>query len=294
MARRPDHEPHPSSYYLEACCHARLGNRAAATSALESAIREGWSDIERLAIDENLAALRGYPPFERIKNGGFTVQTLPSMQKGDALELELPGAMTLVSVGAFVDGRPWEGWGCMVAPSTLAVELAAPARVEPSASFQVRLETVPSASVWLVMKDTRVMNSCGVELHFAERMIASVKEMSKQLGSGWATASLESLLPAPRMELRKPYSAPQGVTTFINQTMPFSERERSLAHPAVNTVDDVQGAVCAMLVRTPSTGIAEVELQAPDSPASLTLEAFVIRGGEWTCVREELQVLSGL
>jgi tetratricopeptide (TPR) repeat protein len=59
-------EQRPPVLYNLACARARAGQLAGAMAALEGAVREGFDDVEGMARDPDLTALRGQERFERL------------------------------------------------------------------------------------------------------------------------------------------------------------------------------------------------------------------------------------
>jgi hypothetical protein len=96
--------PHPFYAYNIACCAARLDEKEEAVRWLKTAICDGWLDMNHLKNDNDLASLRGYPPFDTLGESG---QSQPHTTSTTEIELF---ASTLLLIGAFVDGVPWEAW----------------------------------------------------------------------------------------------------------------------------------------------------------------------------------------
>ena len=112
--------PHPNYAYYIACCHACEGQRAKAVSALRRAIADGWRDFGHLSADDDLAALRGYAPYEALKTRGIREIALGALPAGKVVEVDVPAPMGILAIGAFLAGTPWEGWAATIAPSALA------------------------------------------------------------------------------------------------------------------------------------------------------------------------------
>ena len=108
-ARERQRPPHPYYAYNIACCEALLGRKEKAVSWLRTAIRDGFSDLEHLREDNDLAALRGEKTFEALLSGGKIQLRFEEVKPGDVLAL--PTFSGAILLGAYVDGIAWEGWG---------------------------------------------------------------------------------------------------------------------------------------------------------------------------------------
>jgi tetratricopeptide (TPR) repeat protein len=56
----------PAAPYNAACCHARLGSRDDAFRWLTQALDRGWSDLDHLSADADLAGLRADPRWKEV------------------------------------------------------------------------------------------------------------------------------------------------------------------------------------------------------------------------------------
>lgn len=196
--------PHPFFAYYMACCNARSGEREAAVTALRTAVEDGWNDFAHLSVDEDLARLRGMARYESLAAGGRRVTTFDAIEPGAVIEVDAPEPTALVAIGAVVDGSAWEGWAATVAPSTLSPRVLVPPVVEPSRDLTVVVETGgtgASASVYLVVKDARLLAGDTPATRFGARIKAYVDGASKRLAVGtpdWLSDLVEPpYLPSP-------------------------------------------------------------------------------------------------
>lgn len=195
--------PHPNYAYFIACCHARLGDIAAAREALRAALRDGWKDIAHLAADEDLAALRGDPVFASIVSGGVRVIEA-SLAADQVLELDVPSPLALLAIGAYAGGVPWEGHATIVAPTRLTLEVEAPPSPRPGSDMTVAVTTNAAAAVYVIVKDARLLSTDTPTSMLASRMKAFATTAGSLLGKGKPTAKLAALLSGARMPLPPP------------------------------------------------------------------------------------------
>lgn len=191
--------PHPNYAYFLACCHARSGDLTRGITALEAAIRDGWSDFEFLRKDEDLAALRGHPGFEALFEGPREI-TLDEVAAGQVIELDVPGPMALVALGAWIAGEAWEGWATVITRETIAPCITAPASAEPGRDATIIGDTGrvnDDASVYVVIKDARLLTPDTPASRLAAALKAFAEAAGKELVVGAPKETPASAIPAP-------------------------------------------------------------------------------------------------
>jgi hypothetical protein len=199
--------PHPNYAYFIACAHARLGRTDAALGALADAVREGWTDFAHLAADSDLASLRGNPTYEAFATGGVHEAVHDEVAAGQVVEFAVPGPVSLLAVGVFANGKPWEGWAAMLAPSELAPSVSVQGAAEPGKELTVRIGAGGSASVsaYVVVKDARLPSTDTPSSRLAGAMKAFVGDASKLLHVGEPTEPLQvPSPPAPLLPIQLP------------------------------------------------------------------------------------------
>jgi hypothetical protein len=191
--------PHPNYAYFIACCHARSGDVARGITALEAAIRDGWTDLEFLRKDEDLAALCAHPSYAALFEGPREI-ALDDVAAGQVIELDVPGPMALVALGAWIAGEAWEGWATVITRETIAPSLTAPSNAEPGRDATITIDTGRAnddASVYVVIKDARLLTPDTP----ASRLAAGLKDFAeaagKELVVGAPKQTLASLIPVP-------------------------------------------------------------------------------------------------
>ncbi len=130
---------------------------------------------------------------------------------GTRLTLAVPSPYGLLLVGAFVKGKPWEGWCAAVRPSDLKLEVAAPVKAKPGERVKITLRTnrpekfVP---VQLIVKDQRLIAPSDPQVELAARIKAALTSESGKLQTGAPGANLYAagydppLPPSPPMYAR--------------------------------------------------------------------------------------------
>jgi hypothetical protein len=79
---------------------------------------------------------------------------------GETLVIEVPRPMGLLSVGAFIEGVPWEGAAALLATSPVTPRIQVPNRVTAGASLELEVDSpgLMSGSVYVVVKDARLLS----------------------------------------------------------------------------------------------------------------------------------------
>jgi hypothetical protein len=191
--------PHPNYAYFLGCCHARSGEIARGIASLEAAIRDGWSDFEFLRKDEDLAALRGSPGFAKLFEGPREI-TLDDVAPGQVIELDVPGPMALVAIGAWIEGEAWEGWATVITRETVAPRLTVPEKIAPGGDAVIVVDTgrtKDDASVYLVIKDARLLTPDTPTSRLAAGLKAFAEAAGKALTVGAPRLTLAQALPPP-------------------------------------------------------------------------------------------------
>ncbi|MFO0618816.1 MAG: hypothetical protein U0414_39870 [Polyangiaceae bacterium] len=190
-AVRPMKEPpHPFFAYCIACCHARLGDADKAIGALRTAIADGWTDLELLQKDADLAALHGLPAFESIARGGAVLVERSGLLAGEVVEIPIDGPFAVLLLGAFIDGKPWEGSCAVVTPSTATATASIEGTPRPGASARVAVDAPTGASTYVIVKDARLLSTDTPESRLASRIKAYVEETNKETFTGHPTRKL--------------------------------------------------------------------------------------------------------
>lgn len=99
------------------------------------------------------------------------------MEPGEALELDVPSPLGVLAVGCYVESRPWEGWAAVVRPAEFSAGLTAPATAEPGQEVELALDVPEQASVFLLVRDSRLTRQDSPESALAARLKSFVADL---------------------------------------------------------------------------------------------------------------------
>jgi len=94
-----------------------------------------------------------------LATGRYSVQEAGDMKPGSRIRAEVSGAMSMVFVGCFVSGRPFEGYTAFISPCRLRVSAEVPEILGPGQNLSVKLRsegTDRSVPVLLCVRDERL------------------------------------------------------------------------------------------------------------------------------------------
>ncbi len=241
---------------------------------------------------------------------------------GTRLTLKVPTPYGLLLVGAFVKGRPWEGWCATIRPSMLKLETAVPAKAKPGERVKITLRTnrpdtiVP---VHLIVKDQRLIASSDPQVELAACIKAALTSERGKLHTGWPDVNLYAAgyeppeppwamgavaampmaaLPrggrfGPRFAMRAPtaMAMPAPPAASMDSMLPALEKaESAIAETGKATLTPIRvefpEVIHNSLVYVKGQG--EVEVKLGDALTTYTVEAFGLDGLDW--VREETQL----
>lgn len=191
-ARPTPPSPDAAPGYWLGLRHFQEGEFELAAALFERALREspdawvahylsralaGAGEVERAA--ENLELARNLGWWNEAEAPGRDLHR-ESMLPGDVLELALPAPLAVVAVGCYVAGRPWEGWAAVVAPVELECALEVASVSEPGAEVELKLDAPEGASVFMLVRDTRLSRADHPELALAGRIKSFVAGLPPQ------------------------------------------------------------------------------------------------------------------
>ena len=207
--------PHPYFAYFAACCNAKLGNRQEALSWIRKCIEDGWNEWQHMRDDEDLKAISDMPEFQLLAAEGVSSRTFENLEADSIIEIPLNRALSLLTLGAFIDGKAWEGWTTVIAPERLTMEIDLPEECKPDSEVEVKIETrdlqgnLRGSSAFLIIKDARLLTGDTPKSRLASRMKSYVSSAQEALHTGWTEEkALSTILSirAPRYALRENWS----------------------------------------------------------------------------------------
>ncbi|HEU5198228.1 MAG TPA: hypothetical protein VFU32_01250, partial [Ktedonobacterales bacterium] len=149
---------------------------------------------------------------------------------GTRLTLTVPAPYGLVLVGAFVNGKPWEGWLAAIRPSDLKLEILSPAKAKPGERVKMTLHTNQPEKVvpvQIIVKDQRLIAPSDPQVELAARIKAALTSESSKSHTGAPGANLYAAgyePPAPPYPLYQralAMSAPPGVAFAMPPPAPM-------------------------------------------------------------------------
>jgi len=186
--------PHPYYAYWAACCYARAGQKEKAVNALRLSFSDGWADLEHMENDNDLASLRDYEPYKMLLSGGVREVTFTDVEAGRKIEIETYSPISLLLLGAYVDGKAWEGWATVVTPATVQANVTVPGACVPGEEVTIAFDTGnDTTSVYAVVKDARLISPDTAELKLAAAMKTFVEKTDQKHETKFVHWSLKKL-----------------------------------------------------------------------------------------------------
>jgi hypothetical protein len=226
------------------------------------------------------------------------------LEAGRRLAFQTPAPYGLLLVGAFIRGKPWEGWCAVMRPSDLKLETAAPARARPGERVTITLRTnrphkvVP---VQLIVKDQRLLSASDPQMELAARIKAALTSERGRLRIGepkvslfeaglmdlWAQRMPPTLMPSlalPMASMAPPVAAatPAIAQRKMAKAVPEPAATAALAPVRLDFAEVIHNSIVYV------QGRAEVVVKLGDALTTYTIEAFALDGLDW--VREETQL----
>jgi hypothetical protein len=125
---------------------------------------------------------------------------LDDVVAGQVIDLDVPGPMALVLIGAWIDGAAWEGWATVITKETIAPSITAPATAAPGGDAVIHVATgraTDDASVYVVIKDARLLTPDTPASRLAGGLKAFAEAAGHALAVGAPTRTLASAIPTP-------------------------------------------------------------------------------------------------
>lgn len=195
-ARAKQVNPHPYYAYFAACCFAKLGEIDAAIDELRLSIYDGWTEFKHMENDEDLSALRNDPRFQRLTTGGLSEFEFENVDADAEIQIPFLHGLTVLLLGAVTEAQQlWEGWTSHVSKPLISVDIKCGAEHKSGdvALLKVKLHSNSPGSVYLLVKDARLVSMERPDARLAASMKDYVETQSKVLSIGNRTDTLKGL-----------------------------------------------------------------------------------------------------
>src|SRR5579883_2755092 len=221
-------------------------------------------------------------------SGTYTEQVYEQLSAGQSLRLPISAPYGVVLLGAFLDGKAWEGWCAILRPGELELRCEAPAQARPGQRITVTLKTsAPGRSVpmQLIVKDQRLIAPSDPQVELAacnKKHLTSwhdaahtgtVERQVAQTGGFYPFGVVQYAAAMPMAApLPPPAPAPGAPPTALFRASAAPPRaggafrggirERAIVYgaPAADTAAQEGGVATA----APSTALARVRMEFPE------------------------------
>lgn len=206
---------------------------------------------------------------------------------GDSITVPTHGPISAVSVGAFVDGRPFEGFTTFLADVQLTLAVDAPATLKPSAPLAVELRCDRPASVLLTVRDARLSAAETPSSQLAAATKAGIAAWTEGLGEDFRFRPLmDRMSPMPFegfpmvLSSAMPTAAPArprgGLRGLVTRSMRAHEPQ-DFARPMISEAFDLDEAGGLMMqAKEGGAGFEPASAPASEAPAARTAFAEVL------------------
>lgn len=143
--------------------------------------------IEALADTEMLTVIVREPI-----TGTMKVVEVGELKKGKKKKISFNSSVAAVSIGAFVNGKPWEGHAGVVKPVSHKLTISAKKRIEPGETLELTLKSRSRASVLVRIADKRVRTMDDAKTATAARLKGWINEEVANLHTGDVTAGMNN------------------------------------------------------------------------------------------------------
>lgn len=229
-----------------------------------------------------------------------------------SIQVPVPPPYGIILLGAFIDGKPWEGWCTVLRPSDLHVTCDAPNEARPGSRVTVTLKTDIADRVvlmQLIVKDARLIAQSDPQGEFAACIKANCSEWAAQSATGIVEKQLSQVnKPRPVMYRRamafsvdsmqlmasgaevlaSPMPAPMGamnmpVTQDVVTSAQLTPVRLSFPEVVHNSIVQVQGE-------------ASVEVKLGDSMTQYSIEVFALspEALDWQRVETKLMATQAI
>lgn len=214
-------------------------------------------------------------------------QVFEHLQPEHTIRLPIPMPYGIVLLGAFVDGKAWEGWCAVLRPAGLQLQCQAPKEARPGARIHVTLKTGKAdrvVPVQLIVKDQRLVAPSDPQVELASCI-------KKNLGA-WREQSMTGEIDRQLAQMVPQYGRPRGSPLQWGSPRPLMAAMPMAAPPPPPYLAAPTGApMPAAMVGAPQPAQLEwapaSSLQAAQTSPATTATAQAVASGNLAKIRLE-------
>ncbi|RMF36574.1 MAG: hypothetical protein D6759_03465, partial [Chloroflexi bacterium] len=155
--------------------------------------------------------------------GSSQVLEFPALRRDRRVTFDVSAPYTLFTVGTFVKGKPFEGWGVVIKPVAFEARLAAPETARPGDAIEVEITITPShadappipAYCWLLVYDARLEHESPLP-KLAKGIYESIRDATHNL-------ALDTVASAEEQE----WAPPEDILLTTGAPPPFGPLRRT-------------------------------------------------------------------
>src|SRR5947208_2428160 len=213
----------------------------------------------------------------------FEEKLYSNLQADQGIRRPIPTPYGIVLLGAFVDGKAWEGWCAVLRPSDIQLQCEAPKEAKPGARVTVTLKTGISdrvVPVQLIVKDQRLIAPSDPQVEFAACIKKNLGSWREQSGTGEIDRQMAHLTRNRWYEEgTRGFGGPRPMAAFATGAFPGTPPPM-MAVPMAAPVMQSQSAPSR--VRRPARANGDAAYQKMDAVqpvyGELTVSPFVFPG----------------
>src|SRR5437588_3142401 len=169
----------------------------------------------------------------------FEEKLYSNLQVGQGIRLPIPAPYGIVLLGAFVDGKAWEGWCAILHPTDLQLQCEAPKEARPGARITVTLKTTiidRVVPVQLIVKDQRLIAPSDPQVEFAACIKKNLRAWQEQSGTGEIDRQIVHVIRNRWPQERAArFARPRAMAAFAEVAFPAPIPPQPFAAPVMAT-----------------------------------------------------------
>ncbi len=166
-------------------------------------LESAHADVGQLQATSDLGATQVVVLDPRA--GTAQVLEFPSLRRGQRVTFDVSAPYTLFTVGTFVKGKPFEGWGVVIKPVAFEARLTAPQTARPGEAIEVEIAITPPhadappipAYCWLLVYDARLEHESPLP-KLAKGIYESIRDATHNLALDTVASAKEQVWELPQ------------------------------------------------------------------------------------------------